>query len=198
MIEFVTVENMNRFSENALAAQHRLRYRSIIERQDGMSELPRNGIDQLTSRPQKCLVYRDERSCSARGLALLSDNISVHAGATVPAFRHRQRYSKKSPRLGRFALLHRPDSAARTRKRIAQEIVIGYLETGLRYGIEGIVGLMYPAYGAAFLRARAGKSNIWGKQLFSTTGTRRGPHGYRSPTRSWQKSAALRVYTKRL
>ena len=33
-----------------------------------------------------------------------------------------------------------------TRKRIAQEIVVGYLETGLRYGIEAIVGLMYPAY----------------------------------------------------
>jgi len=33
-----------------------------------------------------------------------------------------------------------------TRKRIAQEIVVAYLETGLRHGIEGIVGLMYPAY----------------------------------------------------
>ena len=32
------------------------------------------------------------------------------------------------------------------RKRIAGEIVVGYLEAGLRYGIEGIVGLMYPAY----------------------------------------------------
>ena len=33
-----------------------------------------------------------------------------------------------------------------TRKRIANKIVVAYLETGLRYGIEGIVGLMYPAY----------------------------------------------------
>ena len=34
MIEFVTVENVNKFSGNALAAQHRLRYQSIIERQE--------------------------------------------------------------------------------------------------------------------------------------------------------------------
>src|ERR1700691_823843 len=33
MIEFVTVENVNQFLDNPLAAQHRLRYRSIIERQ---------------------------------------------------------------------------------------------------------------------------------------------------------------------
>ena len=34
MIEFVTVENVNQFPGNALVAQHRLRYRSIIERQN--------------------------------------------------------------------------------------------------------------------------------------------------------------------
>jgi hypothetical protein len=33
MIEFVTVENVNQFLGNPLADQHRLRYRSIIERQ---------------------------------------------------------------------------------------------------------------------------------------------------------------------
>src|ERR1035438_5037366 len=33
MIEFVTVENVNQFVDNPPAAQHRLRYRSIIERQ---------------------------------------------------------------------------------------------------------------------------------------------------------------------
>jgi acyl homoserine lactone synthase len=32
------------------------------------------------------------------------------------------------------------------RKLIAREIVVAYLETGLRHGIEGVVGLMYPAY----------------------------------------------------
>ena len=69
MIEFVTVENMNQFSENALAAQHRLRYRSIIERQEW--NVPNYGemeFDQYDNPAAKYLVYRDEHHV-ARGVS---------------------------------------------------------------------------------------------------------------------------------
>jgi hypothetical protein len=69
MIEFVTVENMNRFPENALAAQHRLRYRSIIERQKW--NVPNYGqmeFDQYDNPAEKYLIYRDENKARAAWL----------------------------------------------------------------------------------------------------------------------------------
>ncbi|MGB9069410.1 MAG: acyl-homoserine-lactone synthase [Candidatus Acidiferrales bacterium] len=147
MIEFVTVENMNRFSENALAAQHRLRYRSIIERQDwNVPNYHEMEFDQYDNPAAKYLVYRDENYI-ARG-------VSRFYPTTLPymleqLFHHfvTDRDIPKSPRVwegSRFCIDQ--TLPPRTRKRIAQEIVVGYLETGLRHGIEGIIGLMYPAY----------------------------------------------------
>src|ERR1700693_3922836 len=49
-----------------------------------------------------------------------------------------------------------------SRKRIAQEIVVGYLEAGLRYGIEGIVGLMYPAYWRSLFTSAGWEINYMG------------------------------------
>jgi len=147
MIEFVTVENVNQFPENALAGQHRLRYRSIIERQQW--DVPNYGemeFDQYDNPAAKYLVYRDENH-TARG-------VSRFYPTTLP-YMLEQLFSRfvtdrdipKSSRVwegSRFCIDQ--TLAPQTRKRIAQEIVVGYLETGLRHGIEGIVGLMYPAY----------------------------------------------------
>ena len=147
MIEFVTVENVNQFSGNALAAQHRLRYQSIIERQEW--DVPNYGemeFDQYDNPAAKYLVYRDKDHV-ARGvsrfypttLPYMLEQLFSHfvTGRDIP----------KSPRVwegSRFCIDQ--TLPPRTRKRIAQEIVVGYLETGLRHGVEGIVGLMYPAY----------------------------------------------------
>ena len=69
MIEFVTVENMNQFSENAMAAQHRLRYRSIIERQEwDVPNYREMEFDQYDNPAAKYLVYRDENHI-ARGVS---------------------------------------------------------------------------------------------------------------------------------
>ena len=107
------VENMNRFPENALAAQHRLRYRSIIERQKwNVPNYCQMEFDQYDNPATKYLIYRDENYI-ARGVSRFCID------QTLPP---------------------------QTRKRIASKIVVAYLETGLRYGIEGIVGLMHPAY----------------------------------------------------
>ena len=148
MIEFVTVENVNQFPGNALAAQHRLRYRSIIERQEW--DVPNYGemeFDQYDNPAAKYLVYRDENHM-ARGVSrFYPTTLSLHAGATVFAFCNRPGRCRKVRRVwegSRFCIDQ--TLPPETRKRIAREIVVGYLETGLRYGIEGIVGLMYPAY----------------------------------------------------
>jgi acyl homoserine lactone synthase len=147
MIEFVTVENVNEFSGNALAAQHRLRYRSIIERQDW--DVPNYGemeFDQYDNPAAKYLVYRDENYI-ARGvsrfypttLRYMLEQLFPHfvTDRDIPKSQHVWEGS-------RFCIDQTLPPQAR--KRIAHEIVVGYLETGLRYGIEGIVGLMYPAY----------------------------------------------------
>jgi N-acyl-L-homoserine lactone synthetase len=69
MIEFVTVENVNQFSGNALAAQHRLRYRSIIERQKwDVPNYCEMEFDQYDSPAAKYLVYRDDNHV-ARGVS---------------------------------------------------------------------------------------------------------------------------------
>src|ERR1700691_6121840 len=69
MIEFVTVEDMNRFSENAMAAQHRLRYRSIIERQEwNVPNYHEMEFDQYDNPAAKYLVYRDDNYI-ARGVS---------------------------------------------------------------------------------------------------------------------------------
>jgi acyl homoserine lactone synthase len=147
MIEFVTVENMNQFSGNPLADQHRLRYRSIIERQKwDVPNYCQMEFDQYDNPAAKYLVYRDEKYI-ARG-------VSRFYPTTLP-YMLEQLFSKfvtereipKHPRVwegSRFCIDQTLPPQAR--KRIAGEIVVGYLEAGLRYGIEGIVGLMYPAY----------------------------------------------------
>jgi acyl homoserine lactone synthase len=84
MIEFVTVENVNQFSENALAAQHRLRYRSIIERQQW--DVPNYGemeFDQYDNPAAKYLVYRNENYV-AQGVSRFYPTTPLHAGACSP------------------------------------------------------------------------------------------------------------------
>ena len=147
MIEFVTVDNVNQFSGNALAAQHRLRYRSIIERQDwNVPNYSEMEFDQYDNPAAKYLVYRDE--------AYVARGVSRFYPTTLP-YMLEQLFSRfvtdrpipKSPRVwegSRFCIDQTLPPLAR--KRIAREIVVGYLEAGLRCGVEGIVGLMYPAY----------------------------------------------------
>jgi len=147
MIEFVTVENMNRFPGNALAAQHRLRYRSIIERQHW--EVPNYGemeFDQYDNPAAKYLVYRDKDHV-ARGVSRFYPTTLPYMLEQLFSHFVTDREIPKSSRVwegSRFCIDQ--TLSPRTRKRIAQEIVVGYLEAGLRHGIEGIVGLMYPAY----------------------------------------------------
>jgi acyl homoserine lactone synthase len=147
MIEFVTVENVNEFPGNALAAQHRLRYRSIIERQQW--DVPNYGemeFDQYDNPAAKYLVYRDHNH-TARGVSRFYPTTRPYMLEQLFSHFVTDRPMPKNPRVwegSRFCIDQ--TLPAESRKRIAREIVVGYLETSLRHGIEGIVGLMYPAY----------------------------------------------------
>jgi acyl homoserine lactone synthase len=147
MIEFVTVENVNQFPGNALVGQHRLRYRSIIERQRW--DVPNYGemeFDQYDNPAAKYLIYRD-KDYVARGVSRFYPTTFPYMLEQLFSHFVTDRDLPKSSHVwegSRFCIDQ--TLPALTRKRIAAEIVVGYLETGLRYGIDGIVGLMYPAY----------------------------------------------------
>jgi acyl homoserine lactone synthase len=147
MIEFVTVDNVNRFSGNALAAQHRLRYRSIIQRQEwNVPNYSEMEFDQYDNPAAKYLVYRDETG-AARGVSRFYPTTLPYMLEQLFSHFVTDRAVPKSPCVwegSRFCIDQTLSPAIR--KRIAAEIVVGYLETGLRYGLDGIVGLMYPAY----------------------------------------------------
>jgi acyl homoserine lactone synthase len=173
MIEFVTVDNVNQFSENALAAQHRLRYRSIIERQEW--NVPNYGemeFDQYDNPAAKYLVYRDD--------AFVARGVSRFYPTTLPymleqLFPHfvTDRDIPKSPRVwegSRFCIDQTLPPLAR--KRIAGEIVVGYLEAGLRNGIEGIVGLMYPAYWRSLFTSAGWDLEYMGETAFLDDGNK--------------------------
>ena len=113
MIEFVTVENVNQFPGNALAAQHRLRYRSIIERQEW--DVPNYGemeFDQYDNPAAKYLVYRDDNH-TARGVSrFYPTTLPYMLEQLFSHFVTDRADAEESPCLGRLPLLYRPDAAA--------------------------------------------------------------------------------------
>lgn len=146
-IECVTIENNHLFPNNPVAEQHRLRYRSIIERQNW--DLPIIGqmeYDQYDNPSAVYLIWRDDNMI-ARGLSrlyptdrpfMLKDSFSYMVNyRDIPT-------GSKVMEGSRFCIDKDLDLV--TRKRIAQEIVLSYLEYGVRYGLNKIIGIMYPVY----------------------------------------------------
>lgn len=147
MIEFVTLETAHLFPENPLAAQHKLRYQSIIMRQGwDVPSINDMEFDQYDNPASKYLVYRDEQR-NALG-------VSRFYPTTLPYMLEQcfsnfvtDRPVPKSSRVwegSRFCIDH--NLSPEMRKKIARELVVGYLEVTLANNIEAVVGLMYPAY----------------------------------------------------
>jgi acyl homoserine lactone synthase len=147
VIDCVTIENSHLFYGNPLAEQHRLRYRSIIERQNW--DLPvENGMeyDEFDNLATTYLVSRDERYI-VRGVARLAK--TDRPFMIKKSFSHTVGYKEMPSGDGilegsRFCIDKTVDSA--TRKRIAQELVLSYIEYGVNKGISHIIGMMYPTY----------------------------------------------------
>ncbi len=145
-VECVTLATNHLFAGNALAAQHRLRYQAIIKRQGwDVPEYEEMEYDQYDNPASTYLIWRDH-NLEARGVTrlyptdrsfMLTENLSEFVDSDMPTGTYVMEGS-------RFCIDHRLDT--QTRKRIANELVLAYLEYGLAHGISHIVGLMYPAY----------------------------------------------------
>ncbi len=146
-IECVTIETNHLFYGNPIAGQHRLRYASIVQRQEwdvpAIRAMEYDGYDTPAT---TYLVWRDPqykvRGCSRlcptdRPFMLKDVFADMVTYQTLPEGQEVWEGS-------RFCIdknLDRP-----TRERIAKEIVVAYLEHGLACGVTQILGVMYPVY----------------------------------------------------
>jgi len=147
MIDCVSISTNHLFAGNPIHEQHRLRHECIVERQSWNVPSIRNmEYDQYDNPAATYLVWRD-KSGKARGSSRLYptdrsymlQEIFPHLVSKTPM--------PKSYRIwegSRFCV----DSSLppEMRKRIVQEIILGYLEFGLDQRITRFVGVMYPAY----------------------------------------------------
>ncbi len=146
-VECVTLETNHLFSANPLAEQHRLRYRSIITRQDWKVPSIRDmEYDEYDNPSATYLVWRNV-SGVAQGVSrlyptdrpfMLSEKFPHMVNySELPTGRHVWEGS-------RFCIDHTIDKEQRLA--IAQELVLAYLEFGIDQGIHQFVGIMYPIY----------------------------------------------------
>lgn len=147
MIDFVTIDTAHYFSGNPIAEQHRLRFKSIIKRQDWSVPFFREmEFDQYDNPATKYVVYRDE-SGIARGVSRLYPTSLPYMLEQSFSDFVTSRPLPKSESIWEGSRFCIDENLAPTeRKIIAREIVVAYLEVALANNVEGIVGLMYPAY----------------------------------------------------
>jgi len=171
MIECVHIGNNHLFHGNPLYEQHRLRHDCIVTRQawkvpavDGME------YDQYDNPATRYLVWRD-RSGRARGASRMYPTNRPYMLQEV--FPHLVENGPLPSRPdiwegSRFCI----DStlAPEKRKRIAQELVLSYLEFALDHGITEIVGVMCPAYCRSLFIRHGWKIDWLGQVNRSTEG----------------------------
>jgi N-acyl-L-homoserine lactone synthetase len=147
MIDCVTISNSHFFRGNPIYEQHRLRHKCIVRRQSWNVPAIRNmEYDQYDNPAAYYIVWRD-RDGRAYGSSRLYPTDRPYMLEEV--FPHLVTNTKlpKSAEIWEGSRFCVDESLSpRMRKRIAQELVIGYLEFALDQGITGIAGVMYPAY----------------------------------------------------
>lgn len=147
MIDCVSISTSHLFAGNPIYEQHRLRHECIVQRQAWNVQTIQNmEYDQYDNPAAYYLVWRD-RTGRARGSSRLYptdrpymlEEIFPHLVTRIPIPKSSDVWEGS-----RFCV----DASAKPemRKRIIQEIVLGYLEFGLSQGIKRIAGVMCPAY----------------------------------------------------
>jgi N-acyl-L-homoserine lactone synthetase len=146
-IECVTIATNHLFSGNPIAAQHRLRYRTIIERQSwAVPQYELMEYDQYDNPATTYMVWRDDAG-EARGVTRLYP--TDRPFMLQECFSHMVTYEAMpcGPDVlegSRFCIDHTLDN--KQRERVARELILAYLEFGMDRGIARIIGLMYPIY----------------------------------------------------
>jgi len=147
MIEFATLSSIHNFSNNPVVDQHRLRYNSITKRQGW--DVPCYGdleFDQYDNPAAKYLVYRNDKGEAVGSSRLYPTTLPYMLENMFSGFVNKGKVPKSETTWEGSRFCIKNTLPAEERRKIAQYIVVGYLEAGLRFNIEGIVGLMYPAY----------------------------------------------------
>lgn len=147
MIECVTLANSHYFAGNPICEQHRLRYGSIIERQRW--DVPTiNGMeyDTYDNPAAYYLIKRNAQGQAVGSSRLYPTDRPYMLKETFPHLITKTEIPEDISvwEGSRFCI----DSSLHPleRKRITQEIVIGYLEFALKNNIKSIIGVMYPVY----------------------------------------------------
>jgi N-acyl-L-homoserine lactone synthetase len=147
MIDCVSISTSHFFPGNPIYEQHRLRHECIVQRQSWKVPTVRNMEYDQYDNPAACyLVWRDWEG-KAYGSSRLYPTDRPYMLEEIFSHLVTKTEMPKSAEIwegSRFCV----DSSLspRMRKRIAQELIIGYLEFALARGIKGIAGVMYPAY----------------------------------------------------
>ncbi len=146
-VECVTIATNHLFPGNPIAAQHRLRYRTIIERQHwSVPHYEHMEYDQYDNPAATYLIWRDNMG-EARGVTRLYP--TDRPFMLQECFSHMVTYGAMPSGFNvlegsRFCIDHTVGS--KQRERVARELVLAYLEFGLDHDITCIIGLMYPIY----------------------------------------------------
>ncbi len=147
MIDCVTLETNHLFVGNPIASQHHLRYSSVIKRQDWkVPSIRQMEYDTYDNPATSYLIWRDDNGV-ARGVSRLcpTDRPYMLKDAFPFLVSDIDMPSDKTVWEGsRFCV--DKNLPPKLRKKIINEIVLGYLEFGLLLNIEYLVGVMLPAY----------------------------------------------------
>lgn len=146
MLINVNIHNVNTYRGNPLYAQHRLRYEAVIDRQNW--EVPHYKqleYDQYDNPAATYLVWLDDYG-KARGVSRFYPTDRPYMLNEVFSFLSSQPLPSAPDILegSRFCIDH--TLAPDLRKRIAHELIVGYLEYGLHYNIQRFIGVMLPIY----------------------------------------------------
>lgn len=147
MIECVTLSSTHLFYGNPICAQHKLRYDSIITRQNW--DVPVIHGMEYDSYDNPAAYYLVKRDQSGRAIGSSRLYPTDRPYMLQEAFPHLFTNAPlpSDPQVwegSRFCV--ESTLPADVRKRIIQELVVGYLEFALANDIKSIIGVMFPVY----------------------------------------------------
>jgi acyl-homoserine lactone synthase len=156
MIDCVTIATSHRFPGNLVAAQHRLRYREVIAKEDWSNIYVADEMefDRYDNVATEYFVARNRdgevvgvcRSYPTTIPYMLSDAFGFLAAQTLPA-------SHKIHEASRL-VLDRSLLSKDARRPVVDELIVAYMERGLQRNIDAYVGFMLPRiWQSTFVRA---------------------------------------------
>lgn len=155
MIDCVTIATAHCFPGNLIAAQHRLRYREVIAKEDWSNIYVAGGMEfdrydtiateYFIARNAEGKVLGVARSYPTTIPYMLSDVFPFLAAQDLPSSHAVHEASR--------LVLDRSLLTKETRRPVVDELIVAYMERGLQRNIDAYVGFMLPRiWASTFLR----------------------------------------------